>query len=529
MQKYHKILLISLFIFAFLIRLAGVSYGLPLWVINDEPSTILGSLKMMELKSVIPVLHQKEISSVLYYPPYPSYIYLVPFSIIYGFQSLFDMSIQDILVDLSPYFIIARLISIFVGILSIWCIYKTSEAITESKRAVLFSTFLACTSLIHISLSFSARHWIFICLIYSLAFYFLFAKRSYTSFSITAAIGMGVSSISILLFALIPLWYFIVEKKSLTYLKTVFRNTKFWIITILTGFLSILPSLLYPKSNGFIVDITSQSAKSILGLILSPIHFLQFIILSEPVLIILLVLGLCFLYKKDKRVTAGIFLFIYFYSVVYYLMFRFESRFLLAILPLMYIFGGFACDILYKKNKWFIIILCIPLLASIKLGHLALINDSRIHATKWVQQNIEKKTKIIVHGSQLRIPSTKEAIDELRSIDSGALRRIDTAEENSGTGDFHSLNLYTVKNEKFFKNLPSFIKNNGYTTLVRERGRSGFHDYISQTINKDAIPLATFGRDFASHSIATSEFRGSLLSLYKTKILGPAIDIYKLQ
>lgn len=529
MKKYHKILLISLFIFAFLIRLAGVSYGLPLWVINDEPSTILGSLKMMELKSIIPALHQKEMSSVLYYPPYPSYIYLVPFSIIYGFQSLLHMSIQDILVDLSPYFITARLISIFVGVLSIWCVYKTSEAITESKRAALFSTFLACTSLIHISLSFSARHWIFICLIYSLAFYFLFAKRSYTLFSITAAIGMGVSSISMLLFVLILICYFIVEKKSLAYLKTVFKNTKFWIITILTGFLSILPSLLYPKSNGFIVDITSQSVKSIFSLILSPVHFLQFIALSEPILILLLILGLWFLYKKDKKITSVMFLFIYFYSIVYYLMFRFESRFLLAILPLIYIFGGFACDILYRKNKWFIIILCIPLLASLKLGHLALINDSRIHATKWVQQNIEKETKIIVHGSQLRIPSTKEAVDELRSIDSGALRKIDIAEKNTGTGDFHSLNLYTVKNENFFKNLPSFIKNNGYTILIRERGRSVFHNYISQIITKDTMTLAMFGSDIAPHSIATSEFRGSLISLYKTKILGPVVDIYKLQ
>lgn len=526
MQKYHKILLVSLFAFAFIIRFSGISYGLPLWVVNDEPSTILGSLKMMELKSVIPALHQKEMSSVLYYPPYISYLYIIPFSIVYGFQALLHMSLQDILLDLSPYFIVARLISIVAGVLSIWFIYKTSEALTESKRVALFSAFLACTSLIHISLSFSARHWIFISLIYSIAFYFLFKKRSYTYFSVTAAIGMGVSSISALLFALIPLQYFIIERKSLT---SVLRNSKFWIVAVLTGFLSILPSLLYPKSNGFIVDVTTQSAKSLTGIILSPIHFFQFIALSEPVIIILLILGLFFLFKKDKRITSVLFIFIYFYSVVYYIMFRFEARFLLAILPLVFILGGYTCDVLYRKNKWFIVILCIPLLASLKLGQLALINDSRIHAVNWVQQNIEKDTKIIVHGSQLRIPSTKEAVQELRAIDPTAVRKIDTAEETKNKGQFHSLNLYTVKDQDFFKNLPKFVKNNNYTILVRERGRSDFHNFVSNTVTTDSKLLTTFGTDLIPHSIAISDFNSSLISLFKTKMLGPKIDIYKLQ
>lgn len=526
MQKYYKILLISLFIFAFIIRCLGISYGLPLWIINDEPSTILGSLKMMELRSVIPAFHQKEMASVLYYPPYISYVYIIPFSIIYGIQLLLHMSLQDILLDLSPYFIVARIISIFVGILSIWFMYKTSETITQSKKAALFSVFLASTSLIHISLSFSARHWIFICLIYSLAFYLLFNKRSYIYFSIVVALGMGVSSISALLFALLPLHYFIIERKSLA---SALKNSKFWFIAALTGCLSILPSLLYPKSNGFIVDITTQSTKSLLGLILSPINFLQFITFSEPVVILLLVLGLFYLYKKEKKVTLILFSFIYFYSIVYYVMFRFESRFLLAVLPLIFILGGYACDMLYKKNKWFIIILCIPLIGSLKLGQLALLNDSRIHAVNWVEQNIEKNTKVIVHGSQLRIPSTKEAVQELRSIDSGAIRRIDTAEENTGVGELHSLNIYTVKDEDFFKNLPLFAKNNKYTILVREYGRSDFHNYVSKIINTNSEILNTFGTDNISHSIAISDFSGSLMTLFKTKMLGPQIDIYKLQ
>ncbi len=524
MQKKHTLLLIAVILLALALRISGIVYGLPLWLINDEPSTVLGALKMMELKSVIPALHTQEMSSVLYYPPYISYLYLLPFSIIAGFQTVVQgLSVPEIVANLSPYFIAARLISILAGLISIWLVYKISESLFESKKAALVSTAFAATSLINISLSMSARHWIFISLIYSLAFYFLFRKKNYSWFSIIAAIGMGISSISMFLFALLPLWYFVVEKKTLANLKKDLSSKKFWIVVVVTGLISFLPSVLYPMSNGFIVDITSSASKSILGIILSPFKFIGLLTNSEPVLVISFVIGFIALCIKNKRLGLTFGAFIYFYSVVYYILFRYESRFLLPILPLIYSAAGYAF-ISVLKNKYYLILLVIPLCASLMLSYLTVHNDSRIHAINWVYENADKKEKILTYGSQLRIPTTASAVAELRSIEPNALRKIDTAEEKLNKANIHSLNIYTVQDTAFLAKLPDYARKNGYTLYVIEKSDSDI-GIAANSIPQQKV-LASFGTN-PRYSIATSEFPGSLRSLFKTSMLGPIIYIYR--
>src|SRR3990167_7489085 len=83
-----KLLLIYLLVFAFLVRIAGIGYGLPLWLIDDEPPFTLAALKMIQLKTLLPASHLEEFRTVLYYPPYLSYLYFLPFSILVGVKYL---------------------------------------------------------------------------------------------------------------------------------------------------------------------------------------------------------------------------------------------------------------------------------------------------------------------------------------------------------------------------------------------------------------------------------------------------------
>src|SRR3989344_4381755 len=124
----HKILFMIL-VFAFAVRVAGVGYGLPLWLISDEPPFTLGALKMIELKTLIPKFHLGEFSSVLYYPPYISYFLLPVFSGILALKYLsFDGGrlsfINYIGADLSDYFLATRFLNILLAVFSIYLIYR---------------------------------------------------------------------------------------------------------------------------------------------------------------------------------------------------------------------------------------------------------------------------------------------------------------------------------------------------------------------------------------------------------------------
>src|SRR3989344_6447270 len=108
--------LIAIVFFAFILRVVGISYGLPLWLIDDEPPFVLSAIKMIQLRTLIPAFHQADFVNLLYYPPYLAYLYIVPFVVLLGFQyaahyALGNLFIPFVVSDLSVFFIMARLIT----------------------------------------------------------------------------------------------------------------------------------------------------------------------------------------------------------------------------------------------------------------------------------------------------------------------------------------------------------------------------------------------------------------------------------
>ena len=134
LSPYQNPAIWSLVSLAFLLRIPGIFYGLPLWLVADEPPFILGALTMLQLKTLLPVLHLSAFSSVLYYEPYLSYLYVIPFGIITGVQFLFwhdgtSLFAAHLLSDLSAFFITARFINIVLGAASVYVLYRIAESL----------------------------------------------------------------------------------------------------------------------------------------------------------------------------------------------------------------------------------------------------------------------------------------------------------------------------------------------------------------------------------------------------------------
>ena len=171
-------LLSAIIVFAFVVRIMGIQYGLPLWLIDDEPPFALAALKMIQLKTILPVFHLEEFKNILYYPPYLSYIYLLPFSILlavkyFFFQGGFDQFLYYITNDLSQFFIIARFINILLGVATIGLLYRITKNIFQNVYLSLLASFLLSTSLLHILFSFIGRHWLPTSFLFTLTLFFL--------------------------------------------------------------------------------------------------------------------------------------------------------------------------------------------------------------------------------------------------------------------------------------------------------------------------------------------------------------------
>lgn len=538
-----KWILIYILAFAFLVRVAGIGYGLPLWLIDDEPPFTLAALKMIQLKTLLLPAHLEEFKTVLYYPPYLSYLYLTPFSILLGIKYLLfgggmGQFINYLARDLSHFFLIARFLNVLMGVISVYLVYSVGKKIFKQEAVGLAAAFFLSTSLFHILMSANGRHWLPVSFFTVLVLWLLNLDwefpKNYFAAVLAVGIGMGFSPISVLLLALIASWYLFYERKSLA---AMIKEKYFYLSLVVFGLLAILPGILYPQSFGFRGDVTIGGVKSIFGVVTSPFLFLKPVALSEPVLIFFAVLGLLFSVFYIRNLFWTIFLFLYTYSAIFYLFFRYEERFALPLFPLLALLAAYGVGEIYKKinNRIFIplliLILALPAVFSLRLSYLLYKNDSRNHLIEWTEANIPYSSKILVYARLTRLPATPEAIQEQRTIDSGSLRKVDLAEESfPKQPSFHALNLYDVNNPGFFDNLEKYARDNHYQYLFFGGTDQRESDKLKkfQKLAEGIILLKSFGEFQEVYSPAIGQLTNSPFGLFKLKEFGPPVSIYKL-
>lgn len=535
--------------FSLIIRLIMINYGLPLWLYNDEPPYILGALKMLQLKTILPVLHEQEFISFLYYPPYICYLFL-PFFVLVASISIitFDGSMADyisyVASDPSIFFLTGRFVIILISLLSIYFIYRVTKNIFGEEKLALLSAFLVSTSLIHILLSVTSKQWMPIFFIYVLGLYFLSNKnlsvnKRFIYSSIVTGIGTGISTITILFVIVMFFWYIFVEDKRL---KELLTGSLFYKVSIILITLSILPAIIYPASFGFAPDMTIDRSKDMYGVITSPLFFNLRLLRTEPVIFILFLIGLFSGFKKNKPFYIVSISFIYLYSIIFYIFFRFEYRFLMPIIVFLCIGASYGYNILQykmsKRSSLFILITVVifSLATSIRISYLGYVNDSRVLVKEWMDANTKPDTKVIVYANLMRLPNSIEGINEQYFIDPNSLR---TNDKNEKVLDkklrfgnvYHALNLYTVKNENFYNSIVDYAKNNNYEYLIISK-----QDFLNdqsqfkkmRKLTENAILLDKFGNNERDYSLGKTEIGPTLLPLFKINEFGPEIEIYKI-
>ena len=549
---HPRYILFGILFFAFFVRIAGVGYGLPLWLFDDEPSLVTSALKMLEAKTLVPRFHQEEFGGLLYYPPYLSYLYLVPFSVIIGIEYLlfygdWTQFINYLLVDASSFFITARLMSITFGMLTVGLLYTAAKQIFYSEKIALLSAFFLAFSVTHTNLSSFAIHWIPATFFFTLGLWAVTCRRlsfriKYILSAAVAGIGFGFSIMSVFVLLLVPLTYIFVEKK--TMFSALKEKTLYQAAAIFLA-LAAVPMMLNPNSFGFVSDTTlAGNAKTLISALTSPVGFLKPIAFTEPILVVFAVLGLVMLFvnKRHRGYCFVIIAFVVFYAVIFYLGFRFEERFMLPLIPILSLaagYGGASILNYAAKNKLalavILIILLIPIAASIKLAWLKYHDDNRIQARQWIEKHIKQNAKIAVYANLTRVASTPNAISEQENIDRSSLRRVDKAEREFTQNphripSFHALNLYSVSNENFFSSLDAYLQKGGYKYIL-----------ISAKPNENLPYYKTFGSAIAHATLVktfgetqnienfTNGSIGSVIQLFKAKHVGVSVVLYALQ
>ena len=453
---------------AAVLRLAGLTFGLPLTLVADEPSAIFGALKMLELKTVVPALHSAEFASVLYYPPYLSYLFLLPFAVVGGLgfllsgQSL-EVFTNLLIVDSSIFFILARLLSITASVVSIVLIYQVARRLWPAAPVwvATLAAFFLSVSPTYLALGSVARHWVFIGLLIAVILRLLVSdlKRKYFWSFLASGVGMGISAIAGIGVAL-TLWWLVLDEG-----KKGFIRWRELIIGLATfAVLAWLPNLLYPQSHGFVNDVSLLVGKSFWGALFSAPQFLLTAGRVEILLVALAAAGLFWLIHNRQKfgwLVAG---FTVFYCLLFYLFFHFETRFLTPLLPLFALAAAYGAWQLtnFKVAPSGIevgpqeseprgptsgvavnVLICLAMLVTgLRFAYLTYQDDTRAFAYDWALENIPAGSRVIVAGELLRLPVVEAPVGKFARRTDQAEASLTKAGVDYGPA-FDALNLYT--------------------------------------------------------------------------------------
>lgn len=530
-------ILIGILLLACALRIAGVGFGLPLMVVDDEPPFTFAALKMMELKTLVPALHD-EFKDILYYPPYLSYLLLPIFLpiVLYWFVRTGEIASVKLLAayHLPIFFLAARFLTIALGVLSVYFIYRFARNVFRNERTALWAAFFASTSVLAISLASVARHWTPVLLIFLLTLFFLSqpnwsVRKRYAAALLAVGVGFGASTVSLFALPLVFFWFVFYDREKM---RELFSGPCIAPYGVLLAALFVLPLALYPASLGFSGE-TGFHLPSLLSALASPFVFGKWFFFSDTLFVLAALGGLALAWRMQRRFFGFALASVYAYALVFLVLFRFEARFFLPLLPLLAALAGFAFSRFRLRIS--VPVALLILVIATRLAFLAVGGDTREAARQFVENNLSADARIVSYGKGLRVRTVPDAVAEQEVLDAASLRQADRAEAAlpdawREAGHMHAMNLYTVQNDAFWEEVNEYLARGDYDYLLIAADSNDARALLLKEIgeSRGEIIWSREGSFNKGINYGDGAFGRRVGALFGVPAFGPDVVLYKL-
>lgn len=543
---------------AFILRIIGVQYALPFRIGLDESSLVYGTLKMIELKTLIPSLHADVFDDILSYPPYIPYIY-IPFFLFFtgvrflqfllaggGFTDTETFKLF-LVSDPSIFFLIARIISAFFGTATVFLVYKASKNIFNNEKIALYSAAFLALSFLHISFSHQARHWIYVTFVFALIAYILSRSdwsdsKKYTLALLGAGLGMGINYQAGLSIFFIIFWFLFVDKRSIAKSLKELWVYRAWGLSLVLALTAIA---LHPNTTG-LHDSTIGKSLGLSGLLKTYVFYFDQMLSVEFIFLFFIIIGFAVLFLKQRAYFLASFIFSLVYIASFYFIYHTHDngRYLLMLYPVFAVVAGYGLHVFSERLSWvaasrlpaygLIAVFSLPMLAvALKTDYLLLREDTRVQALEWVRAELPPDAKFIVFVPFMKLPSTARAQEDQKKIDPLSVSRVDEAGARLPHAFYpfqkrYSINLFGIKNEnlsairKYIESRPfDYLIYTDDAILLKNKGISDL-----SRIEGDTVKI--FNGFTGVDGDVNNDFVGGFMHLFRSKSNGPTITIKKI-
>jgi hypothetical protein len=452
-------ILAGICLFALLVRLPTIGYGLPYHLYGDEETNIYGALQMLQLHTALPVLHAAQFDSILYEPPVTAYLFALAFIptlavdyALQGFPSLTRFK-ELVILDPSIFWLVARGLEVLISILSIVLLYRIGKRLFHAEAPALLGSAFFATSFLTTTLAATARHWtigVFFglaALWYALEAYEREAGRSREYALTLSGILLGTAFGAMYAVYFVPLLLLVVLYQS--------DSWRTRLHDVLTGFLPFCATSLlflavapFPFASQVLNHVTPGTDRSLTVFLA---YYGRVLWEYETPLVVAGLLGLGWLTiaRRELLVWFGTF-FVAALTLLYFFSPNL-GRYLVPILPILALMAGYGLWRTLQALSVFrfapaLIVGCLIVSAGALYGRYEIVmlrDDVRTTAHDWVSTNIPQASSLLLDSDKLRFFASTSSLAVAAKIAPESLRAADRL-LLAGAGAPHGAAVYDV-------------------------------------------------------------------------------------
>jgi len=552
-------ILFGILIFAFVIRLIGLDYGIPQRFVGDEFVQVAVALKMLEAKSFIP-----NFPDIFYHQPLSAYISLVGMSAYLGwqfltgqFESLAAMKVYYA-IHSGELLIVPRFLAALLGMLAIYFIYLAARDLFN-KRIALTAAFFAATDFLLVYIAHAGRVWSYMPFFIALALWAsvkLYKEESWKNYlAVVGSVLLAAANLlpGIFIFAPTFINRFGKSRKlwasvgilSLGVLLILFMNPR-GLGALLFRFQSLSGSALVEAVAGQSIEYTVAPTPIFNRIFDAPITLFNY----SPIYFILFFVGGWLLWRDDRRKA----IFLLSFPAIYYLFigpffgFGWVARALGPLAIYLAIFSAYAVEKLFLekaesfREKITIVFATalIPLFMGFWFDARLLKEDSREQALNWLYQNLPENSRVLVYSLTNEIVNQNRAV--LDALRKNFPKELDTRQRTLLAGDdalypspkYFAWDARDISLDRLPKN---FLKNHSFQYYVitdwQNSVQREFEAELAKLLaeKKLLVEFNPFGRtEFSKHDISSlHNMLYPIRSLISSERMGPAVRIYEVK
>lgn len=440
------VFLVGIIVLALLIRLPAVTYGLPYHVFGDEEVNVYGALKMLELRTLLPVFHP-DAFTILYEPPLLAFVYTALFVpvigvlwLVHGMPS-FTILADALTLDPSVLWLAARTFTVLLSLGSLYLLYRIARSLFKNEQVALWSALFFALSFFETTLASTARHWTATTFFSLLAFFltlkaFESKKWFYLVASGTAlglAFGVGYLVFYAPVIALLVLWHVMKLNKTTVGKVRNFVLLGFAIAVPFTltaaFFVAVHPYPFFVQVINHVVDPATRSIGSFL------VYFSRTLWLFETPLVLGSIVGLIALMFTRNKWAVLFFSFFIVVAVPMYLFMQNIERYVMPLIPMLALLSGFGVHVIAssvppRMRKFALsgIIFIVFGYAGLLYGRYELLvmhGDTRVEAKEWLESHISSDRTVLILSDRLRLFPSEGALEVQARLAPATLRSSD--------------------------------------------------------------------------------------------------------